>query len=113
MGDTKSEILVDELVRYLTINHTGLPRAALEDIVIGGQNIKAGEDVILMINSANRHLAGVQNPDDFNIHRKEHHLLGFGHGIHKCLGIHFARAELSIAFRTLFTRVPTIAIAAS
>src|SRR5690606_12320727 len=78
---------------------------------IGGQLIKAGEGVALMISSANRDEAGFAHPDEFNIHRKERHQLGFGHGIHKCLGMHFARAELSIAFRTIFNRVPCIAVA--
>lgn len=109
--ETKGDALVDELVRYLSINHAGLPRAATADMEIGGQQIKAGEGVVLMINSANRDEAGFDRPDAFDINRREKHHLGFGHGIHKCLGMHFARAELSIAFRTLFTRAPNIAVA--
>ncbi len=109
--ETKADALVDELVRYLSINHAGLPRAAKENMEIGGQHIRAGDGVILMINSANRDIDGFENPDAFDIGRKEQHHLGFGHGIHKCLGMQFARAELSIAIRTLFTRVPSLEIA--
>lgn len=108
---SKANSLVDELVRYLSINHAGLPRAATADMEIGGQHIKAGEGVVLMINSANRDPYVFDEPDVFDINRTEKQHLGFGHGIHKCLGMHFARAELSIAFRTLFTRVPSITIA--
>ena len=100
--------LVHELVRYLTINHSGLPRAAIEDIEINGTLIRAGEGVLLMINSGNRDECAFDKPDMFNIHRNEHSHLGFGHGVHKCLGMHFALAELQIAFRTLFTRVPSL-----
>lgn len=103
--------LVYELVRYLTINHAGLPRAALEDTEIGGQQIKAGEGVLIMLSSANRDEEIFEQPDVFNLHRREKTQLGFGHGIHKCLGMHFARAELTIAFHAIFTRIPSLAIA--
>jgi cytochrome P450 len=103
--------LVYELVRYLTINHAGLPRAALEDTEIGGQQIKAGEGVLIMLSSANRDEEIFEQPDVFNLHRREKTQLGFGHGIHKCLGMHFARAELTIAFHAIFTRIPSLTIA--
>ncbi|GAB6043144.1 cytochrome P450 [Endothiovibrio diazotrophicus] len=103
--------LVDELVRYFSINHAGLPRAALADMEIGGQRIQAGEGVLIMINSANRDASVFDAPDDFNIHRDNTHHVGFGHGIHKCLGTHFAKAELAIALGTLFRRVPTLQVA--
>ncbi|ENI1059445.1 cytochrome P450 [Serratia marcescens] len=103
--------LVYELVRYLTINHAGLPRAATADLEIGGQQIKAGEGVLIMLSSANRDEEVFEQPDAFNLHRREKTQLGFGHGIHKCLGMHFARAELAIAFRAIFTRIPTLSIA--
>lgn len=105
--------LVDELVRYLTINHSGLPRAATEDLEIGGHKIKAGEGVLIMLSSANRDEKVFADADEFNIHRKEKSQVGFGHGLHKCLGMHFARSELSIAFRAIFTRVPSLEIAVS
>lgn len=103
--------LVDELVRYLSINHTGLPRAALDDVEIGGQLIRKGDGVLVMINSGNRDEQAFQNPDNFDIHRKERSHVGFGHGLHKCLGVHYAKAELSIAFLTLFRRVPSLRVA--
>lgn len=103
--------LVYELIRYLTINHAGLPRAATTDLEIGGQQIKAGEGVLIMLSSANRDDEVFEQPDAFNIHRREKTQVGFGHGIHKCLGIHFAKAELAIAFRAVFTRIPNLSIA--
>jgi cytochrome P450 len=45
---------VEELLRYLTIVHTGLPRTAVEDVELGGHTIRAGDGVLCMISSANR-----------------------------------------------------------
>lgn len=100
--------LVDEMVRYFSVNHAGLPRVATEDVEVGGQLIKAGEGVLIMVNAGNRDECVYANPDDFDISRRNSDHVGFGHGLHKCIGAHFARAELDIVFRTLFTRVPTL-----
>jgi cytochrome P450 len=107
LGDT----LVDELVRYLTVNHAGLPRVALADVEVGGQLIRAGEGVLVMLNSGNRDETAFQKPDCFDIHRETKNHVGFGHGLHKCIGAAFARAELQIVFRTLFQRIPTLRLA--
>ncbi|MFC5475895.1 cytochrome P450 [Paraherbaspirillum soli] len=108
---TLAETLVDELVRYLSVNHSGLPRAATADVEVGGQLIRAGEGVLLMLNSGNRDEAVYPNADAFDIHRQTPSHVGFGHGLHKCIGAAFARAELQIAFTTLFRRVPSLQLA--
>lgn len=105
--------LVDEMVRYLTVNHAGLPRAATADVEVGGQLIRAGEGVLLMLSSGNRDEAAFPNADAFDIHRKVSTHVGFGHGLHKCIGAAFARAELQIAFNSLFRRVPSLRLAVS
>jgi cytochrome P450 len=104
--------LIDELVRYLTVNHAGLPRAATADVEIGGQLIRAGEGVLVMLNSGNRDETAFERADAFDIRRRGPGHLGFGHGLHRCLGTHFARAELQIVFLTLFRRVPSLHLAA-
>ncbi len=103
---------VEELLRYLSINHAGLPRAALEDVEVGGQRIRAGEGVLVMINAANRDPAVFDRPDVFDIHRRglEQHV-AFGHGLHKCIGLTLARVELSTVFAGLFRRLPTLQLA--
>jgi len=106
-----AETLIDELVRYLTVNHAGLPRAAITDVEVGGQLIKAGEGVLVMLNSGNRDETVFPNSDTFDIHRKTTNHVGFGHGLHKCIGAAFARAELQIAFLTLFKRIPDLQLA--
>lgn len=101
---------IDEMVRYLSVNHTGLPRVATADVEIGGQLIRAGEGVVVMLNSGNRDELIYTQPDQIDIHRKARNHLGFGHGLHKCIGAHFARAELKIVFRSLFKQLPTLAL---
>ena len=97
---------VDELLRFLTVNHAGLPRAALADVVIGGQQIRAGDGVLVMLNAANRDPAIFPEPDTFDIHREAKRHLAFGYGLHKCIGLTLARTELEMVFSGLFTRLP-------
>ncbi|QNP74475.1 cytochrome P450 [Streptomyces roseirectus] len=102
---------VEELMRMLSIVD-GLPRVALEDIDAGGVTIQAGEGVIFSTSVVNRDTAAYDDPDALDLHRPTRHHLAFGFGIHQCLGQNLARAELEIALRTLFTRLPGLRLAA-
>ena len=106
-----AETLVDEMVRYHSVNHAGLPRAATADVEIGGQLIRAGEGVLVMLNSGNRDETAFPDADRFDICRRAAGHVGFGHGLHKCIGVAFAHAELEIAFTTLFRRIPGLRLA--
>ncbi|MFB8170215.1 cytochrome P450 [Kitasatospora purpeofusca] len=102
---------VEELLRLLTIVHTGLPRVALEDVELGGVTVRAGEGVMAMLSTANRDEAvfgGAGRPatDELDLHRDARRQLAFGFGVHQCLGQPLARAELQIALETLFRRLP-------
>jgi len=102
---------VEELLRYLTVNHAGLPRAALEDVEVGGQLIRARDGVLVMINAANRDTGAFQNPDHFDIHRAaQPRHLAFGHGLHKCIGTAVAKVELETVFSGLFRRLPHLRV---
>jgi cytochrome P450 len=102
---------VDELLRYLSIAQNGLGRTAIADVEVGHVLIRAGEGVLVVVAAANRDEAVFDQPDEFDIARKARHHLAFGASIHQCIGHPLARAELQIAFDTLFTRVPTLRIA--
>jgi len=104
---------VEELLRYLTIAHGGRRRAALEDITIGGQTIRAGEGMILVNETGNRDPAVFADPDRLNLRRDARSHLSFGFGVHQCLGQPLARLELQLVYSTLFRRVPTLALATS
>lgn len=104
---------IEELLRYLSINHAGLPRAATEDLVLGGQQISAGDGLLIMINAANRDPAAFDAPDHFDVHRPPGQHVAFGYGFHKCIGLTLARVELSTVFQGLFERFPTLRLAES
>ncbi|MFC4784003.1 cytochrome P450 [Nocardioides sp. MAHUQ-72] len=107
---------VEELLRYLTIVHSGLRRVAVEDLEVGGTTIRRGEGVILALGSGNRDAAAFADeehtdPDRLDLTRPARHHLAFGFGVHQCLGQQLARVELQVVFSTLFRRVPTLALA--
>ncbi|MEU3564223.1 cytochrome P450 [Kitasatospora sp. NPDC006786] len=102
---------VEELLRHLTIVHTGVARVALEDVELGGTTVRAGEGVIAMLSTANRDeevFGGADRlpVDELDLGRDARRHLAFGFGVHQCLGQPLARAELQIALATLFRRLP-------
>jgi cytochrome P450 len=101
---------VEELMRYLSIAHTGV-RAALQDTEIDGQLIKAGESVTISVQAANRDPRKFPEPDTLDITRKATGHLAFGHGIHQCLGQQLARVEMHVTIPALLTRFPTLRLA--
>ncbi|MFE9768825.1 cytochrome P450 [Streptomyces sp. NPDC005808] len=102
---------VDELLRYLTIVHNGLRRIALEDFEIGGVTVKAGDGLVIPLQSANRDPAVFDLPDELNLSRAARNHLAFGYGVHQCLGQPLARAELQIALPAIFQRFPGLKVA--
>ncbi len=101
---------VEELLRYLSIAHTGV-RAALEDVELDGQLIKAGESVTFSIQAADRDPEKFADPDTLDLNRTAAGHLAFGHGIHQCLGQQLARVEMQVALPALFTRFPALRLA--
>ncbi|KUN23624.1 cytochrome [Streptomyces antibioticus] len=102
---------VEELMRMLSIAD-GLLRLATEDIEAGGETIRAGDGVVFATSVINRDEDVYPAPDTLDWHRSARHHVGFGFGIHQCLGQNLARAEMEIALRTLFTRLPALRLAA-
>ncbi|KLU90901.1 hypothetical protein MAPG_09426 [Magnaporthiopsis poae ATCC 64411] len=107
---------VEELCRFHTGSALAMKRVAKEDVVIGGQLIRAGEGIIASNQSANRD-ADVFGPDAdvFDMHRTWPggglDPLGFGFGPHRCVAEHLAKAELVAVFGTLFRRLPGLKVA--
>jgi cytochrome P450 len=75
-------------------------REAQVSVEVSGVSVPAGARILNMIGAANRDPAHFENPDVFDITRKPAHV-GFGHGVHYCLGAALARLESSIALRAL------------
>lgn len=107
-----SDTAVEELLRYLSILHIGAPsRAALEDVELAGQLIRAGETVVLGLPAINRDPTRFPDPHDLRLDRDARQHLAFGYGVHLCLGAQLARLEMRIGFRALFERFPTLRLA--
>ncbi|MGW2372178.1 cytochrome P450 [Kitasatospora sp. NPDC001683] len=102
---------VEELLRYLTIVHTGLTRVATEDVDLGGVRIRAGEGVVCMVSVANRDEDQFPDGDALDLTRDARRHLAFGFGVHQCLGQPLAWLELQIALDTLLRRLPELRLA--
>ena len=86
-------------------------RTATRDAVVGGQEIKAGEKVVMFYNSANRDERAFDDPFRFDVTRTPNEHVGFGAGgPHFCLGANLARREIQVMFEELFRRLPDIEI---
>ena len=103
---------VEELLRYLTIVHTGRRRVALADIEIDDKVIHAGDGVILATEAGNRDEHAFADPDALDLHRDARAHVAFGFGVHQCLGQPLARVELQVVYGTLYRRIPTLRLAA-
>jgi len=80
-------------------------RVATQDVEIGGTRVPAGSHLVLMWPAANRDPAEFENPDDVRLDRPNpRHHLGFGWGIHLCVGAPLARVEAKVAIETLLRR---------
>ncbi|MFJ3952306.1 cytochrome P450 [Streptomyces libani] len=101
---------IEELMRFLSIAD-GVLRVAKEDIEIGGQIIRADDGVLFPTSLINRDDTVYPSPDELDLDRSARHHVAFGFGIHQCLGQNLARAEMEIALRSLFTRIPELRLA--
>ena len=96
---------VEETLRYWAPSqYQG--RVLTDDVTLHGQTIPKGARVLLLTGSANRDERAYPDPDRFDIERGEHVALGFGHGVHFCLGASLARLESRIAIEELARRFP-------
>ncbi|MCV7259316.1 cytochrome P450 [Mycobacterium shimoidei] len=94
---------VEEIVRW-TSPSPSKRRTATCDVTLGGQTIRAGQKVQIWEGSANRDADVFENGDEFDITRKPNPHLGFGQGIHYCLGANLARLELRVLYEELLSR---------
>ena len=99
---------VEEFLRYDgPLQHTTF-RMTSEPVTIGGVDIPAQEQVLVVTAAANRDPSRFADPDGLDVDRSENHHIAFGHGIHFCLGAPLARLEGDIAFTSLLRRFPRL-----
>jgi cytochrome P450 len=102
---------VDELLRYDTSVQITV-RGVLEDVEVAGVQVKKGETLVLLLGAANRDPDIYPDPDRLDIRRSPStRALGFGGGVHFCLGAQLARLEGMVALSTLLRRLPTMRLA--
>ena len=102
---------IEELLRFDAPVQRSTFRFAGSDLNIGGQEIRAGEQVSALIGAANRDPALFDEPHILNLSRKPNKHLSFGRGVHYCLGATLARIEADIAFHALLCQLPHMALA--
>ncbi|MGH3596725.1 MAG: cytochrome P450 [Mycobacterium sp.] len=102
---------VEEMVRW-TSPSPSKRRTATRTVTLGGQPIEAGQKVLVWEGSANRDAAVFDRADEFDISRKPNPHLGFGQGVHYCLGVNLARLELRVLFEELLVRFDDISVMA-
>jgi cytochrome P450 len=93
----------EEIVRW-TSPSPSKRRTATRAVRLGGQSIEAGQKVQIWEGSANRDGSVFDRADEFDITRKPNPHLGFGQGVHYCLGANLARLELRVLFEELLLR---------
>lgn len=102
---------VEELLRFTAPVLLATERYAREDLSLGGVAIPRGGAALAVIGSANRDAAVFADPDVLDIGRENNRHLGFGHGIHYCVGAPLARLEAQIALDALARRMPNLKLA--
>jgi cytochrome P450 len=80
-------------------------RTATVDTSLGGQEIKAGDKVVVWFSSGNRDERVFSEPDRFDVTRSPNDHLGFGHGPHYCIGAHLAKTQMRAMFTAVFDRL--------
>ena len=87
---------------------TVILRRAMRDTELAGVPIAEGADVALLLGAANHDRRKYDHPDQFDMFREVRQHVGFGFGVHVCLGMHLARMETRVALNTLFDRLPDL-----
>ena len=100
---------IEEMVRW-TSPSPSKRRTATVATSLGGQSIEPGQKVLVWEGSANRDALVFEDPDKFDVTRKPNPHLGFGQGVHYCLGANLARLELRVLFEELIGRFSSVQV---
>lgn len=101
---------IEEIIRLYGPSQ-GLRRTIAADLEVGGRQLQAGEPVLLLVNSASRDGEVFPDPDKFRLDRHPNRHMGFGAGIHRCIGAPLARVQMTIAMQEAFRLLPGMRLA--
>ena len=100
-------LAVEETLRYYTIIF-GDGRKVTRDLEFYDVQLKKGDMVYGLVSAANRDPGAWERAEEFVIDRKRNNHMGFANGPHRCLGMHLARMETTIAMETILDRLPKL-----
>lgn len=100
---------IEEALR-LFVNVTLTQRTVTKETTLNGYDLKPGDKIWNLPGSANRDESVFPDGDTWNVHRENKRHVSFGAGIHRCLGSNLARIFLRVAFTSVLTRMPGIAL---
>ena len=103
----RSPTALEEFIRFDAPLHY-FERTATADLELGGVAIKEGQKIVSLLGSANRDEAVFEDADSMNLLRDPNPHIGFGAGIHFCIGAPLARLEMGISLPELFKRFPQL-----
>ena len=108
--DALAASAVDEFIRFDAPLHL-FERTATADVEIGGVLVKEGQKIAALLGSANRDESVFERPTEMDITRDPNPHIGFGAGIHFCIGAPLARMEMSVSLPELIKRIPNLKLA--
>jgi cytochrome P450 len=106
------DLLASAVEEFLRVDTPvqGLARTAARDCEFAGQQVAAGERLLLLWASANRDDAAFDRPDDVVLDRAGNRHITFGVGNHRCIGSHLARLMFSVALERVLARLPDFTV---
>lgn len=100
---------VEEFIRFAGSIHS-LPRTVAENVELGGHTFCPGDSVLVNYAAANRDAARFPDPDRCVLDRTANRHLGFGAGVHRCLGSNLARLEFAVGLEQVLARMPDVVL---
>jgi cytochrome P450 len=108
---SRSDLAVEEFLRFITPVQFTKPRFVRRDAELGGVKLKKGDKIMVMLAAANMDPQANTHPERLDLQRKPNQHIAFGTGIHFCLGHQLARIEGRCALKSLLRRWPKLALA--
>jgi cytochrome P450 len=108
---SRTDLAVEEFLRFITPVQFTKPRFVRKDIDLGGVRLRKGDKIMVMLAAANMDPQANPHPEGLDLQRKPNRHIAFGTGIHFCLGHQLARIEGRCALKSLFQRWPKLTLA--
>ena len=102
---------LEEVMRLRSVTRFAVRTVRTDGVELAGRPLSRGDTVYLLTSSANHDPAVFSDPERLDIHRKGKPHLGFGHGMHQCIGMNLARVEVQALVGRLIAAAPELEVA--